>query len=122
RCGSGLQAICFAAMMVESGAADMVIAGGAESMSNTEHYTTDVRWSRGGGEVLLHDRLQRARVTAGSARHPVPGGMLETAENVRRLYSIGRVEQDEYAVRSHARAVAAQDAGCFAREIIPIHP
>ena len=57
---------------------------------------------------MLEDRLVRARVTAGGVNHPVPGGMLETAENLRREYAIPRAEQDELALRSHQRAVAAQ--------------
>ena len=51
RCGGGLQAVATAAMMVQSGAADVVLAGGVESMSNVEHYTTDVRWGKRSGSV-----------------------------------------------------------------------
>ena len=58
--------------------------------------------------MMLKDRLARSRVTAGGLNHPVPGGMLETAENLRRRYEISRSEQDELALRSHQRAVAAQ--------------
>ena len=74
---------------------------------------------RGGG-VELMDRLARGRETAGGRDHPVPGGMLETAENLRREYGIPREEQDELAVRSQQRAVAAQDAGRFADELVPV--
>ena len=73
-----------------------------------------------GGAIRLEDRLERARVNAGGANHPVPGGMLETAENVRREYGIPRDEQDELALRSHERAVAAQSSGAFAEEIVPV--
>ncbi len=66
------------------------------------------------------DRLDRARETAGGSDHPVPGGMLETAENLRREYGIPREEQDELAVRSQQRAGAAQDAGRFADELVPV--
>jgi acetyl-CoA C-acetyltransferase len=121
RCGSGLQAVLYAAMQVQSGASDVVLAGGAESMSNASFYSTSMRWgAKGGPGVMLHDSLARGRVTAGGVNFPVPGGMLETAENVRREYGIGRVEQDEYAVRSHQRAAAARDAGRFADEIVPV--
>jgi acetyl-CoA C-acetyltransferase len=121
RCGSGLQAVLYAAMQVQSGASDVVLAGGAESMSNASFYSTSMRWGvKGGPGVMLHDSLARGRVTAGGVNFPVPGGMLETAENVRREYGIGRVEQDEYAVRSHQRAAAARDAGRFADEIVPV--
>src|SRR5581483_9394631 len=60
------------------------------------------------------------RVTAGGANHPVPGGMLETAENLRREYGISRHEQDEYAVESHRRAAQAAETGRFADEIVPV--
>jgi acetyl-CoA C-acetyltransferase len=69
---------------------------------------------------MLHDALARGRVTAGGERYPVPGGMLETAENLRREYSIGRAEQDEFSVRSHHAAAAAAAEGRFAEEIIPL--
>ena len=61
RCGGGLQAIVTAAMMVQSGAADVVLAGGVESMSNVEYYSTEMRWGARSGSVSMHDRLQRAR-------------------------------------------------------------
>ncbi|MGY2067236.1 acetyl-CoA C-acetyltransferase [Blastococcus sp. SYSU DS0619] len=121
RCGSGLQAVVYAAMQVQSGASDVVLAGGAESMSNAPFYSTAMRWGvKPGPGVLLEDGLARGRVTAGGQNHPVPGGMLETAENVRREYGIGREEQDEYAVRSHQRAAAATAEGRFADEIVPV--
>ena len=121
RCGSGLQAVLIAAMQVRTGAADLVLAGGAESMSGASFYSTGMRWGATGGPgVLLHDSLARGRVTAGGRHHPVPGGMLETAENVAEQYGITRAEQDEYAVRSHRRAAAATDAGRFAEEIVPV--
>jgi acetyl-CoA C-acetyltransferase len=119
RCGSGLQAVIIAAMQVQTGAADLVIAGGCESMSNA-HLVTHDRWGVSGDGMVLHDALARGRVTAGGKNFPVPGGMIETAENLRREYSIGRAEQDEFAARSHARAVAAQDAGRFADELVPV--
>jgi acetyl-CoA C-acetyltransferase len=120
RCGSGLQAVINAVMQVATGASDAVIAGGAESMSGVEYYADDLRWGRPGTEIKFVDRLARARVTAGGKNHPVPGGMLETAENVRAQYGIGREEQDELALRSHRLAVAAQEEGRFADEIVPI--
>ncbi|HEV7212388.1 MAG TPA: acetyl-CoA C-acetyltransferase [Blastococcus sp.] len=121
RCGSGLQAVLYAAMQVQSGASDVVLAGGAESMSNAPFYSNAMRWGvKAGPGVLLQDGLARGRVTAGGVNHPVPGGMIETAENLRREYKISREEQDEYAVRSHQRAAAAADSGRFADEIVPI--
>jgi acetyl-CoA C-acetyltransferase len=120
RCGSGLQAVIDGAMMVQTGAADLVLAGGAESMSQAELYSTGLRWGARSGGAMLEDRLVRGRVTAGGIHHSVPGGMIETAENLRREYGIPREEQDALALRSHQRAVAAQGNGTFAQEIVPV--
>ncbi|WGW11910.1 acetyl-CoA C-acetyltransferase [Saxibacter everestensis] len=120
RCGSGLQAILDAAMQIQTGVSDVVIAGGAESMSRAPLYSVDSRWGISGPGMMLHDSLARGRVTAGGRRHPVPGGMVETAENLRRRYGIGREEQDALAVESQRRAAAANDAGLFEDEIVPV--
>ena len=120
RCGSGLQAVIQACLQVGNGDHDLVIAGGCESMSNVTFYSTDMRWGGARGGVRVHDALARGRSTAGGQHYPVPGGMLETAENLRRHYGISRLEQDELAVRSHQRAVAAQKDGIMAEEIIPV--
>jgi acetyl-CoA C-acetyltransferase len=120
RCGSGLQVVINAVMQVASGASDVVIAGGAESMSNAPFYTTTARWGIRGDALHLHDSLARGRVTAGGDSYPVLGGMLETAENLRRDYSIGREEQDQLALISHQRAVAAQKEGIFSSAVIPV--
>jgi acetyl-CoA acetyltransferase family protein len=120
RCGSGLQAVIDASMRVQTGVADLVIAGGAESMSQVELYSTQVRWGARSGGAVLKDRLDRARVSAGGEHYPVPGGMLETAENLRREYGIPREEQDELALRSHERAIAAHERGAFADELVPV--
>jgi acetyl-CoA C-acetyltransferase len=119
RCGSGLQAVIQACLQIQSGDNDLVVAGGAESMSNVAFYSTDMRWGGARG-VQVHDGLARGRATAGGRHYPVPGGMLETAENLRRQYDISRQEQDELAVRSHQRAVAAQKDGILAEEIVPV--
>jgi acetyl-CoA C-acetyltransferase len=120
RCGAGLQAIMLGCMEVQTGVADVVLAGGVESMSQAEFYATDIRWGAKRGAVELSDRLARPRVTAGGVNHVVAGGMIETAENVRREYGISRADQDELALRSHRRAVAATDDGTFAEEIVPV--
>jgi acetyl-CoA C-acetyltransferase len=120
RCGSGLQAVMLGCMAVQTGVADLILAGGAESMSQAEFYAMGLRWGIRGGGVTLEDRLARPRVTAGGSHHPVPGGMLETAENLRRQYAISRSEQDEFALRSHHQALAAQQSGVFAQEIVPV--
>jgi acetyl-CoA C-acetyltransferase len=120
RCGSGLQAVIEASMQVATGAADLVLAGGAESMSQVELYSTTLRWGARTGGAMLEDRLARSRVTAGGASHPVEGGMLETAENLRREYGIPRADQDQLALRSHQRAVDAHERGVFAEELVPV--
>ena len=120
RCGSGLQAVIQACMQVATGQNDLVVAGGAESMSNVVFHSTDMRWGGARGGVKVHDALSRGRTTAGGRDYPVPGGMLETAENLRRQYGIPREEQDELAVTSHRRAVAAQKDGLLADQIIPV--
>lgn len=120
RCGSGLQAVIDAAMRVQTGAAELVIAGGAESMSGAEHYVLGARWGLRGDQQPLWDRIARGRITSGGRFHPVAGGMLETAENLRRDYAITREAQDEFAYRSHRNAVAAQQEGRFANEIVPV--
>lgn len=119
RCGSGLQAVIYACMQVATGGSDLVLAGGAESMSQAEYYIPNGRWNAGGSPVL-RDRLAQPRTNSGGWRYPVAGGMIETAENVRREYDITREEQDAWAVRSHERAVAAMEAGLFDDETIAV--
>src|SRR5512146_2365914 len=120
RCGGGLQAVVTAAMMVQSGAADVVIAGGVESMSNVEYYTTDMRWGKRAGTVKLHDRLERGRERSQpESRFGRISGMIETAENLARDYQITREQADAFAVRSQQRAAAAWQQGKFAEEGVP---
>ena len=121
RCGGGLQAIVTAAMMVQSGAADVVIAGGVESMSNIEYYSTDMRWGARSGNVRFYDRLDRGRERSQPVeRFGKISGMIETAENLARDYGITREEADAYALRSHQRTAAAWAAGRFDDEIVPV--
>ena len=121
RCGGGLQAIVTAAMMVQSGAADVVIAGGVESMSNIEYYSTDMRWGARSGNVRFFDRLERGRERSQPVeRFGKISGMIETAENLARDYGITREEADAYALRSHQRTAAAWAAGRFDDEIVPV--
>ena len=118
RCGSGLQAIIDAAMFVQTGAADVVVAGGVESMSNVEYYTNDMRNGARMGSVTMHDRLARGRVMSQPiSRFGVISGMIETAENLAKDYQIPREACDEYAARSHQRAAAAWKAGKFDNEL-----
>ena len=121
RCGGGLQAVVTAAMMVQSGAADVVLAGGVESMSNIEYYTTDMRWGTRSGSVKLHDRLDRGRERSQpESRFGRISGMIETAENLAQEYGITREDADAYAARSQQRAAAAWATGRFDDEVVPV--
>jgi len=121
RCGSGLQAIVNAAMMVQTGVSDVVVAGGVESMSNVEHYTTDVRKGVRAGSLTLHDRLTRGRVMSQPVeRYGVISGMIETAENLAKDFGISREACDAYAARSHQRAAAAWAGGLFQDELVAV--
>ena len=121
RCGSGLQAIATAAMMVQTGATTAVIAGGVESMSNIEYYSTDIRWGSRSGSSTMHDRLERGRERSQpEARFGYISGMIETAENLARTYGITRDDADEFAERSHQRAAQAWESGAFDAEVVPV--
>ncbi|MBB6290778.1 acetyl-CoA C-acetyltransferase [Pseudomonas sp. SJZ073] len=121
RCGGGLQAVITAAMMVQTGAADVVLAGGVESMSNIEYYSTDMRWGSRAGSVTMHDRLERGRERSQpEERFGQISGMIETAENLAREYHISREESDAFALRSHQRAAQAWADGRFNDEVVPI--
>ena len=121
RCGGGLQALVTAAMMVQTGACDVVMAGGVESMSNIEYYTTDMRWGRRSGTTQFYDRLDRGRERSQPEhRFGHISGMIETAENLARDYDITREEADAFAAESHRRAAAAWNDGRFAEEVVPI--
>lgn len=121
RCGGGLQAVITAAMTVQTGAADVVIAGGVESMSNIEHYTTTARWGSRSGNQTLYDRLDRGRERSQPAwRFGEISGMIETAENLASDFGITREESDAFAARSHQRAAAAWSSGAFADEVVAV--
>jgi acetyl-CoA C-acetyltransferase len=121
RCGGGLQAVATGAMMVQTGAADVVIAGGVESMSRVEYYSNDMRAGARSGSVILHDRLERGRERSQPVeRFGKISGMIETAENLAREYQISREDADAFSAESHRRAAAAWAAGKFADEVVPI--
>lgn len=121
RCGGGLQSIVTAAMMVQSGACDIVLAGGVESMSNIEYYSTSQRWGSRSGNATLYDRLDRGRERSQPAhRFGHISGMIETAENLASDYGITRAQADAYALRSHQNAARAQDENKFSDEIVPV--
>jgi len=121
RCGSGLQAVVDAAMRVQTGAADIVVAGGVESMSNVEYYSIDHRHGARLGSTTLHDRLVRGRVMSQPiSRYGVISGMIETANNLAKDHAISRAACDAYAALSHQRAARAWADGKFADELVPV--
>jgi len=120
RCGSGLQAVLNAAMEVQTGVADAVVALGVESMSNAPLYTVEGRRGVTGAGLLLHDALARGRETVGGRRFPTPDGNVGSAEVLRAEYGISREAQDAFALQSHQRAVAAQESGAFDAELVPV--
>ena len=121
RCGGGLQSVATAAMMVQTGVCDVVLAGGAESMSNVEYYTTAMRGGKRAGSTMLYDRLERGRERSQPVeRFGVISGMIETAENLARDYGVSREEADAYAVRSHQLAARAWADGKFDAELVAL--
>ncbi|HYE00376.1 MAG TPA: thiolase family protein [Alphaproteobacteria bacterium] len=112
QCGSGLEAVNLAAALIASGAADCVLAGGVESTS-TAPWRAE-RPARPGGLPRFYGRARFAPDAIGDPEMGV------AAENVARACGIDRARQDAYALASHAKAVAAQDAGRFDREIVPL--
>jgi acetyl-CoA C-acetyltransferase len=140
RCCSGLETVFFGAMKIQTGNADIIIAGGMESMSQTELYIPgDIKWGLGGKNhekygfmprghgalamwgIPFYDRLQRARVMSQPiARYGELSSMMTWAEAAAKKEKITRQEADKWALRSHQRAIAAQDAGKFAEEIVPV--
>ncbi len=121
RCGSGLQAVADAAMQVQTGVLDCAMVIGVESMSNIEFYTTDMRWGKRLGSVVLHDRLESGRVRSQpESRFGKFSGPIETADTLAREYGISRQECDHFAVASHQKAAAAWRDGKFDKEVVTV--
>jgi acetyl-CoA C-acetyltransferase len=140
RCCSGIDAIFFGAMKIQTGNADIIIAGGMDSMSQAELYIPgDIKWGLGGKihekygfmprghgalatwGIPFYDRIQRARVMSQPiARYGELSSMMSWAEAAAKKEKITREEADRWAYRSHQKAIAAQDAGKFAAEIVPV--
>src|SRR5436305_4421313 len=115
-CGSGLRAIILAAEKIMLGRANIVLAGGTESMSRVPYFAEGARWGTRLGHVGLVDGMYRD-----GFNDPLSGMVMgETAEELARRYEIARDEQDEYALRSQQRAATAIDAGKFADEIVSL--
>jgi 3-oxoadipyl-CoA thiolase len=118
-CASGLEAVNQAARAIMVGEADLVLAGGVESMTRAPlvMLKPERGFPRGSPEVAdttIGWRFVNPRMQYSTE------GMGETAENVAERYEVTRADQDAFALESHRRAVAAQDAGTFAREIVPV--
>jgi acetyl-CoA C-acetyltransferase len=135
RCCTGLDVICFAAMKIQSDNAEIVVAGGAESMSTAEFYVPgDIKWGIGGkkgmprghGELSIwgipfYDRIQRARVMSQpEERYGILPSMMSWAETAAKEESIRREDCDRWALESHKKACAAIESGKFKEEIIPV--
>ncbi len=140
RCGSGLDAIAYGVMKIQTGNADIVVAGGMESMSQAELYIPgDIRWGLGGKKdekfgfmprghgalsmwgIPIYDRIQRGRVMAQPIeRFGELNSMMTWAETAAKNEGISREEADRWAVNSHRKAMRAKDLGIFAEEIIGI--
>ena len=115
-CGSGLQAIMLAAQQIMLGRAEVVLAGGTESMSRVPYFAEGARWGMRMGNAELVDGMYRD-----GFNDPLSGLIMgETAENLARQYEISRAEQDEYALRSQQRAEAAIESGRFEAEIVSL--
>ena len=114
-CGSGLRAVALAAQQIMTGSADIVVAGGQESMSVAPHVAA-IRAGRKLGDLVLRDTVMSDGLSDAFYGYP----MGTTAENVARQFGLTREQQDAFAVQSHARASAAAQAGRFADEIAPV--
>ena len=115
-CGSGLQAIMLAAQQIMLGRAEIVLAGGTESMSRVPYFAEGARWGMRMGNTELVDGMYRD-----GFNDPLSGMVMgETAENLARQYEISRDEQDSYALRSQQRARAAIDSGRFEEEVVSL--
>lgn len=115
QCGSSLQAIADAVMEIQTGFADVVVAAGAESISQLPYYIKDARWGARMGHKVFEDGVIDILTWPLDGNH---NGV--TAENVASTYHVSREEQDEFALQSHQRACAAIKAGKFKDEILPV--
>lgn len=112
-CGSGVQAVGNAEMMIDAGHADIVLAGGTDALSQTPYISWGMRWGGRMGKMEMWDGLDIRDTYAGCS-------MGETAENLREKYNITREEQDQFALESQQKAKVAQDKGYLSEEIVPI--
>jgi acetyl-CoA C-acetyltransferase len=114
-CGSGLQAIVSAAQAIQTGDAEVALAGGAESMSRGAYWLQNARWGARMGDASMVDAVVGCLTDPFNNIH-----MGVTAENLAGSHEISREAQDEFALESHRRAVAAIEAGRFEDEVAPV--
>ncbi|MEH7731753.1 thiolase family protein [Bacillus sp. FSL K6-0994] len=119
QCGSGLQSINTADMQIKLGLSDVVIAGGAESMSTAPYYLRNARYGYGAGNGLLLDPNTESQPYSQPIEDYGHLTMGATAENIAKKYKIDRLEQDEFALRSQELARKAIEKGVFLKEIVP---
>jgi len=112
-CGSGMQAVANAEMLIDAGHAEVVLAGGTDSLSQTPYISWGTRWGGRMGKMELWDGLDIRDTYAGCS-------MGETAENLREKFNISREEQDKFALESQQKAKVAMDKGHLREEIVPI--
>jgi len=115
-CGSGLKAIALAAQAIWSGSAQIIVAGGMESMSSAPYLVSNARW----GARMGHGRFVDSMIQDGLWDSFYDCHMGMTAENLAEQYGISRVEQDSFALQSQQRYKAAFEAGKFKPEIVPV--
>lgn len=115
QCGSGLQAVAEAVMEIQTGQAEVVVAGGAENISQLPYYVKDARWGARMGHKSFEDGVIDILTWPLDGNH---NGV--TAENVAEKYHVTREEQDQFALESHQKACAAIKAGKFKEEILPV--
>lgn len=136
RCCTGLDVICFAAMKIQSGHSEIIVAGGVESMSSAEFYLPgDIKWGIGGkkgnprghGDLSLwgipfYDRIQRARVMSQpEERYGILSSMMSWAETAAKEEGVSREDCDRWALESHRKACKAIESGRFQEEVVPVH-
>jgi acetyl-CoA C-acetyltransferase len=115
-CGSGLKAVMLAAQAIKAGDADVIVAGGMESMSRAPFLLPNVRAGYKYGDQTAKDALILDGLWCAFENH----AMGDSAEHTAKTCGITRDEQDRFSVQSHQRAAAAASAGAFAKEIIPV--
>lgn len=115
-CGSGLRAVSMSAQFIESGACDVILCGGAESMSNAPYVLDKARWGQRMGDGKMVDTMVYDGLTDAFSKYH----MGITAENIAEQWNISKEEQDKFAVESQNKAEAAQKSGKFTDEIVPV--